>query len=132
MVVAVIGMGRTEHILDCRIVLGLLIGIANQQTYRTTRGTPFEYPGKDFHLIRLLALGGVPAGTRLAPIQIQLQVGSTQLQPRRTAIDNGDQRRTMTFASSCDSKQGAQGVSGHACHPSRISEASSITPVRHR
>ena len=125
-VIAVVRMGRTEQVLDRRVVLGLLIGIADQQTDRAAGGAPLEHPGEDLHLVRLLTLGGMAAGARLAPVQVRLQVGGSQLQPRRAAIDDGNQCRAMAFACSGDGEQGTKGVSGHACHPFQISERQAV------
>src|SRR5690606_33830451 len=64
-VVGVILVGRTEQVLDGRVVLGLLVGIADQQTDRAAGGASLELAGEDLDLVRLLTLGGVSAGARL-------------------------------------------------------------------
>jgi uncharacterized membrane protein len=79
-----------------------------------TRGATFEHAGEDFDFVGLLALGGVAAGAGLAAIQVALQIFQGNLQARRAAVDNGDQRRTMAFASGGDSEQLAVGIAGHA------------------
>ncbi|MNZ52926.1 hypothetical protein D3C78_707900 [compost metagenome] len=107
-------MGRAEQVFDRRVVFGLLVGVANQQADGATGGTALENPGKDFDFIGFLTLGGVPAGAGLAPVEVVLQVGQGNFQARRTAVDNGDQRRTMAFASGGDSEQLAVGIAGHA------------------
>ncbi len=114
MVIAVVGVSRAEQVLDRRIVLGLLIGVADQQADGTAGGLAFEHPGEDLDLVGFLALGGVAAGARLAPVQVTLQVLQRQFQARRAAVDNGDQRRTMAFARGGDSEQLAVGIAGHA------------------
>jgi hypothetical protein len=43
-VVGVVGVGRAEQVLDRRVVLGLLVGVANQQADRGAGGAAFEYP----------------------------------------------------------------------------------------
>src|SRR5690606_19373709 len=103
-VVGVIRVGRTEQVLDGRVVLGLLVGIADQQTDRAAGGAPLEHAGEDLDLVRLLTLGGVSAGARLAPVQILLQIRCRQLQPRGAAIDDGNQRRPMALASGSNGK----------------------------
>ncbi|MNC29542.1 hypothetical protein D3C75_777900 [compost metagenome] len=113
-VVGVVGVGRAEQILDRRVVLGLLVGVADQQADRATGGAAFEHAGEDFHLVGFLALGGVAAGAGLAAVQVTLQILQGYLQPRRAAIDNGDQRRAMAFARGGDSEQLAVGIAGHA------------------
>src|SRR5690606_24413072 len=97
-VVGVVGVGRAEQVLDGRVVLGLLVGVADQEADRATGGLALEHAGEDFHLVRFLALGGVAAGARLAAIQVALQVVGRQLQPRRAAIDNSHQGRAMALA----------------------------------
>jgi hypothetical protein len=106
-------VGRAEQVLDRRVVLGLLVGVADQQADRAAGGAAFEHAGEDFHLVGFLALGGVPAGAGLAPVEVVLQVGQGNFQARRASIDNGDQRRTMAFASGGDSEQLAVGIAGH-------------------
>lgn len=111
--VGVVGVGRAEQVLDGRVVLGLLVSVANQQADRAARGTAFEHAREDFHLVGFLTLRGVPAGAGLAPVEVVLQVGQGNLQARWASIDNGDQRRAMAFASGGDSEQLAVGIAGH-------------------
>ncbi|MNM58935.1 hypothetical protein D3C81_701780 [compost metagenome] len=107
-------MGRAEQVLDRRVVLGLLVGVADQQADGATGGATFEHAGEDFDFVGFLALGGVAAGAGLAAVQVTLQILQGYLQPRRAAIDNGDQRRAMAFARGGDSEQLAVGIAGHA------------------
>ncbi|RMR61225.1 hypothetical protein ALP83_00869 [Pseudomonas syringae pv. actinidiae] len=116
-VVGVIGMGWTEQVLDGRVVLGLLVSVADQQAYGGTGGFALEDAGEDLDLIGLLTLRGMAAGARLAPVQIALQVLQVQLQPRRAAVDDSDQRRAVAFAGGGDSEQLAESVAGHAGAP---------------
>ena len=67
-------MCRPEQILDCRIILGFLIGIANQQTDRATGRHALKHAGNDLDFISFLTLRGVTAGAGLAAIQVTLQV----------------------------------------------------------
>ena len=113
MVVGVIGVGRTEQILDRRVVLGLLIGVANQQANRAAGRHPFKHPGQDLDLIGFLTLGGVAAGAGLAAIQITPQVFARQRQAGRAAIHNGDQSRAVAFASRGNSEESTKRVSRH-------------------
>ena len=77
-VIGVICMRRSEQVLDGRVVLGFLIGITDQQTNRAAGGHTFKHAGQNLHLIRFLALGGMPASTRLAAIQVALQILARQ------------------------------------------------------
>src|SRR5690606_35266734 len=113
-VIAVVGVGRAELILDRRIVLGLLVGIADQQADRAAGGAALEDPGKNLDFVGFLALSGMPAGAGLAPVEVTLQIFQRQLQPRRAAVDDGDQRRPMALASGSDGEQLAVCVAGHA------------------
>ncbi|MNM90423.1 hypothetical protein D3C81_1026830 [compost metagenome] len=128
MVVGVVRVSRAEQVLDRRVVLGLLISVADQQANRAAGGAAFEHAGEDFDLVRLLALGSVPAGAGLAPVEVMLQIGQGDLQARRASIDNGDQRRAMAFASGGDSEQLAVGIAGHGRSASlpEVNESGSI------
>ena len=129
MVVGVVGMGRAEQVLDRRVVLGLLVGVANQQADGATGGLALEHAGEDFHLIGFLALSGVAAGTRLAPIQIALQVGLRQFDTRRATVDNGHQGRAMAFAGGGNSKQLAVGIARHAECSAGLKRGAGSIPV---
>src|SRR5690606_15663469 len=88
-----------------------------QQANRAAGGLAFEHAGEDFDFIRFLALGGMTAGTRLAAIQVALQILQRQLQPRRAAVDNSHQGRAMALASGGNGKQRAEGIAGHPDAP---------------
>jgi fermentation-respiration switch protein FrsA (DUF1100 family) len=62
----------------------------------------------------------VAAGAGLAAVEVALQVGQGNVQPRRAAVDDGDQRRTMALAGGGDGEQLAEGIAGHQGAP-RIS-----------
>ncbi|RML36909.1 Alpha/beta hydrolase protein [Pseudomonas syringae pv. atrofaciens] len=116
-VIGVIGVGRAEQVLDRRIVFGFLIGVADQQADGGAGGLALEDTRENLDLIGLLTLRGVAAGARLTPVQVALQVLQVQLQPRRAAVDDSDQRRTVAFAGGGDSEQLAESVAGHAGAP---------------
>src|SRR5690606_31160236 len=111
--VGVVGMGRTEQILDRRVVLGLLVGVADQQADGATGGPAFEYAGENLHLVGFLTLGGMAAGARLAAVEVTLQVFQGNLDTGWATVDYGDQRRAMAFASGGDGEQLAVGIAGH-------------------
>jgi len=67
-------MPGTKTVHDFGIILGTLVGVFNQQGYRRPGRYTLEHPGENANLIRLTALGGMPAFTRFASIQIALQV----------------------------------------------------------
>ncbi|MBS1225957.1 MAG: hypothetical protein H6R24_2635, partial [Proteobacteria bacterium] len=62
---------------------------------------------------RFAALGGMPALTRPAAIQIALQIRLRQFQTGRTTIHDRAQRRTVALAEGGDSKQLAKRIAGH-------------------
>ncbi|MNF52088.1 hypothetical protein D3C84_334280 [compost metagenome] len=128
--VGVVGVGRAEQVLDRRVVLGLLVGIADQQADGAAGGLALEHPGEDFHHIVFLTLGGVAAGARLAPVEVALHVLQRQLQARRATIDDGDQRRAMAFASAGDGEQLAVGIAGHVQDTPRESAAGPAQRLR--
>ena len=66
--VGVVGMRRAEQVLDRRVVLGLLVGVADQQANRAASRPAFENAREDLDLVGFLALGGVAAGAGLAPV----------------------------------------------------------------
>ena len=107
-------MRRAKQVLNCRVVLGLLIRIADQQADGATRGLAFEHTGEDLDFIGLLALRGVAARAGLAAIQIELQVFQRELKPWRAAVNDSDQCRAVAFTSSGNSEQLAVGIAGHA------------------
>ena len=67
-------------------------------------------PGEDFHRIGLGPLGGEAALAGPALVEIALNIGHTELDPRRTAIDHAAQRRPVAFPKGRHAKQMAEGV----------------------
>jgi hypothetical protein len=49
----------------------------------------------------------------LAPVEIVLDVGRSQLKSRRAAIDNAADRWPVRLAERSDAKKPAEGVTGH-------------------
>ena len=81
-------MARTETVHDLRIVLRTLIGILDQQRDGRAGGVSLEHAGQDFHGVVLAPLGDVARLPRLAPIEVRLDIGLGQRQPRRTTVDD--------------------------------------------
>ena len=67
-------MSRPEAVHDLRVVLGTLIGVANEHTDGCAGGFALENTGENLHLVRLPPLGGMARGTGFTPIQIVLQI----------------------------------------------------------
>ena len=118
-IIGIIRMAGAIGLRDFGIVLGTLIHILDHQADRRSRGSRpvgpviFKYAGEDFHLVGLSPLGGVPRGTRLAAIQIALQIGLGQRHAGRTAIDDATDRGSVGLAERGDGEQLADGVAGH-------------------
>ncbi|RMM20765.1 Alpha/beta hydrolase protein [Pseudomonas syringae pv. aptata] len=127
-VIGVIGVGRAEQVFDRRIVLGFLIGVADQQADGGAGGLALEDPRENLDFIGLLTLRGVAAGARLAPVEVALQVLQVQFQPGRAAVDDSDQRRAVAFAGGGDSEQLAESVAGHAGAPKNQPKNQIIKP----
>src|SRR3546814_2243958 len=72
-----------------------------------------DLTGQNLDLIGFLALRDEFRRARLAAIEIRLDVGFRQRQPRRTAIDHAADRRTMAFTKAGHAEQLAECVSAH-------------------
>src|SRR5690554_4306408 len=70
--ISIVGMTRTESLGNVAIILGFLVGIANQQANWRTGGFAFKYPRNNFNLIRLFTLGCKFGSPRLTAVQIVL------------------------------------------------------------
>jgi hypothetical protein len=106
-------MGRAEGTGNFTVVFRFLIRVFNQQADRAAGGFALEHPRQDPDLIRLAPLGGVTAGARLAPVQLDLQIFFANFQSRGTAVDDRSERRTMGLAKGSDAEEFAEAV---ACH----------------
>src|SRR5690606_32950755 len=89
--VGVVGVTGAEAILDLVVVARALVLVFDQQPDGRTGGAALEHPGQDAHLIGFLALAGVARGAGAPSLDIRLQVGFIQRQPRRTAVDDAAQ-----------------------------------------
>ena len=73
----------------------------------------FENARKNLHLVAFLALADELRSAGAAAIDVALQVGFAQFEPRRTAIDDAAERRPVAFAKGGDREQSADRVSRH-------------------
>ena len=117
LVVSVVGMGRPEGVLDIRVIPGALVGVFYEQADGRTGGAPLEHAGQDAHLICFAPLGGVPGSTRLAPVQVSLQVAGGQFQAGRAAVHDASQGRAVALSEAGYREQFTDCI---ACH---------VTPV---
>ena len=67
-------MARPELVFDIAVVFRALVLIFDQQPYRRTGCLAFEHTGKNFHLIRLIALCCVTIAPRPTPIKVALNI----------------------------------------------------------
>src|SRR6202012_3816160 len=74
LLVGVIGMARTEAVLDLLVIARALILVLDQEADRRTGGPALEHAREDAHRIALAPLGRVLRGPRTATVDILLQV----------------------------------------------------------
>src|SRR5690606_41474811 len=103
--VRVIGMAGAEGLDDIAVVATALVGIANQQTDGRAGGVAFKNTRQNRYLIGLATLRDVPRCTGPASIELFLNVGGIECQPRRAAIDHATDGRAMRFAEIGDTEQ---------------------------
>ncbi len=116
--VDVVGVARTERILDVAVVLRALIDVFDhQRDGRPRRDLTAIVVGEDaredFDRVRLLPLGGEAGGSGTALVQIDLDVGLGQRNARRAAVDDAADGRSMAFAPGGDTEHMAESVVGH-------------------
>src|SRR5262249_27065788 len=125
-VVGVAGVPRAVDVLDRRIVLGALVDVVDHQRDRRAGGDVLaarlvgEHAGQDAHRVRLLALRGEARLPRPAAVEIGLDIGGGERNPRRTAIDHAADRDPVALAEGRDAEQMAEGVVRHAQYPAAV------------
>src|SRR5690242_1455965 len=98
-------MARAESVLDLLVVARTRVGVLDEDADGRARGLAFEHTGQDAHDVAFLALADELRGAGAAAIHVALQVGFSERQAGRTAIDYAAQRRAMAFAESGDGEQ---------------------------
>ena len=91
-------MAWAEGLGDVAVVLAALILVTDQESDRGAGRLAFKNAGENFDRIRLAALRDVARGSRLATIELGLDVGLADFESRRTAINHAADRRTVRFA----------------------------------
>ena len=109
LVVGDVRVAGPELVLDVRIILAALVGVADQQRNRAARGLALEHAGENLHPVGLAPLRGVAALAGPAPIQVGLDVGFREFQPRRATVHDGRQRRAVRLAGGGDAKDLPEG-----------------------
>ena len=74
LLVGVVGVARTEAVLDLLVVARALIGVLDQQPDRRAGGASFEHAREDAHLIGLAPLARELRGAGATTIDIRLNV----------------------------------------------------------
>ena len=92
---AVIGVTRTEHVGDVRVVLTVLITVPDHHRDRRTGRLSLEDTREDLDPVVLLPLGGLQILTRLPPVHIRLDVLDGQCEASRAAIDDDAECRSV-------------------------------------
>jgi len=125
-VVGVVGVAGAVEVADVRVILRALIDILDHE--RDRRAGRDLFPARvvdhdareDLHLVGFAALGGEARLAGPAAIEIALDVGRRQRQPRRSAVDHAADRCTMALAEGGHPKQMAEAVVGHEIAPARL------------
>src|SRR6476646_407168 len=111
--IRIVGVARPERIGDIRVVLAARVLVADQQRDRRAGGGPLEHAGEDLDGIGFATLRDMPRRTRLAPIELALDVGLRQRKAGGAAVDDAADRGPVRFAERSDAEEFAERVSGH-------------------
>ena len=91
-----------------------------------------EHARQDANRVRLLPLRREFRLAGPSPIEIALDIGGGERNPRRTAIDHAAERGPVAFAKGRDAKQKAEGVEGHRiCSGLRVVVARAFHGVKY-
>jgi hypothetical protein len=118
-VVGVIGVPRPVLVLDFGIVLGALVDIVDDERNRRpgrhllTGRFIDEHAGEDFHLVRLAPLRSEARLARPPFVEIGLDVGLSQRDAGRAAVDHTTDRDPVAFAEGRDPEKMAEGIERH-------------------
>src|SRR5207244_7897558 len=100
--------------------------VLNDEADRRAERLPLEHTRQNPYRIRFLPLGNQSALPRCAAVEIRLDVGFGQGQPRGTAIDDGTGGATVRLAPGRHAEEASPGVA----HASRIRAAKLELKVR--
>src|SRR5690606_19330848 len=95
------------------IVLRFLVLIEDNHSDRRTGSDTFKYPAQDLYPVFLFSLGHNSGLSGAAPIKIPLDILFTDLNARRTTVNNDTETFAMGFSECSDGKNSTEGV---ACH----------------
>src|SRR5205823_5072346 len=108
-----VGVAGAILVLDVRVVLAVLIGVAKQDADRGAVGLALEDARPDLGNVLLLALRDDLRLAGAAPPQIGQQVVDAEREAGRTAVDDAHVPRPMTDAGGGDAKQFSEGIARH-------------------
>jgi hypothetical protein len=108
----VVGVGGPEHVLHVLVGLGTRVLVADHHRDRRADRLPLEQPRDDLGLVGLLARRGEPALPRTPAIQVPLDLGHVDREPRRAAVHHHPHGPAVGLAEGGDAKQRAEGA-GH-------------------
>ena len=110
-----IGMTWPKGLQDIAIVLTALVGVLDEEGNRGTGGQALVHAREDLHRIGFVALGHEGAGARTTPVEVGLDVGFGQRQPRRAAVNHAADGRAMGLTKVGDRKKISKGIAAHDC-----------------
>src|SRR5690606_32407699 len=107
------GVAGPEQVLQLVVVARARIRVLDQETDRRTGRAALEHAREDPHLVVLASLARELRGTGAAPVDVRLQVGRGELEPRRATVDDAAERGTVALAEGRHREQLAEGITGH-------------------
>jgi len=121
-------MARAVLVLDRRIIFRALVDVVDHQHDRGAGGDlsaacfAHEHAGHDLDRVRLLPLRGEARLAGPAAVEMVLDLGRSERNPRRSAVDHAADRRPMALAEGRDPEKVAEGIERHGIPPgSRVS-----------
>ena len=108
-------MARAIGVLDLAIVLGALVHILDEETDGGSGGDLAALvvrhdAGEDFHLVRLLPLGGEARLAGAATVEVDLEIRRLQRNQRGAAVHDAANGRAVALAPGGDAEQMTESV----------------------
>ena len=112
-VVRVVGVSGAIDVLDVFVVAAALVLVADEDGEARAGGAPLEQSGKDFRLIRLVALRDDFALAGPAAVEVDHQIVDRQLDAGRHAVDDDDISRPVALPGRRDAKGLSERIARH-------------------
>ena len=119
-VIGEVPMPRAKNFFEMVVVAAAGVAVQNDQADGGAGGASFEDPGEDFHPVLFPAPGGVGLDAGAAPGQKSVDVGGSQGQAGRAAVDDRAQGRAVGLTPGSHPENPAKGV---ACHDAPVEVA---------